>query len=1315
MIPRLTRLSRHVIFWSLLAVAVGLTGLRVALVGLEHYQRELAAQISTLVGAPVSIGRFRAKLRGFTPELILDNITVAASTPGQSPAVALRQVRIGVNLLAMAANREVMSSAWVTLVGAKLSVQRQADGRIAIVGLKAGGGQPDWLWQGRRFELLQSDILWQGQLNSNQPLSLKGVDLVVFNRGQQHSIKLLAKLPAAYGQALTLVADFTGNPFASGSLNGTAYLAAKQLNAAAVPLRQWPQTQGLDIRAGQADIEIWGHIAQSRMMAVSGAVSAHKVQVQRDKQPIWKLTALHSTFAWQQEALAPVWRLEVPRLLLSHNEATLADVRFRLSGQSADAFAPQQLALVTRQLDIQPLLRTVQFFAPALAVQLPGTAQGTVDNVSLWVDVPTRAAAINADINHLGFAPVAALPGVENLSGHLHGTGQGGVLQLRTGDAQLLLPTLFRKALVIKRLDGSLAWQRQAGGLTLSSDRLALELLGVQTVNKLRLTLPEQVSALPFLDLQTALICTDASQLKHYFPVGVMKPSDIVWLDGAFVQGQIPEGKLVYVGYLGQALANPIQDFEVKDTAVAASDEPPRSTDTVIASEPLGGGFFEALMEVRHLQLNYAPGWPQLTDVNGQLRFLQNRLVVHGDEGHSQQLKASQVTVINPAVGVSDHLLVQGLVNGKIADALAFLKASPLQSRIGAVADAISTQGDTEVSLDLSIPLALGAQPKVDGKATLNNARLKIVALDLPMQHINGLLKFNEQGVYSDTIKAETLNYPVAVTVSSNHGQTTLMAAGHTELGDLEAQFGLPHTAYADGGLDYQLVFPLPLDKQPSEITINSDLLGVEVKLPGLLAKPRREKQAFSIVFGLGNPQTLPITLNYADTLKAALRFDSAQQRVVSGHLILGAGSAVLPDATAHGLSIGINRPTVDLQAMLGGLAGSSGQNQGLAVQSVHLHTDNATWAQAPLGGVDLRLQAQPQHWQGQIDSAFAVGTLTVPLAVTPVSTVTLALEQLDLAVIKKLQGTERPSHIAAATASAADSAPAPQTLPLLSLHSHKTRWEAADLGSLDIRTERLADGIALTALTLGNAAQTLKLSGEWTVRDGRQQTQLHGHLDLPNAGRTLAELDLTHDLVGSHATADFTGHWRGAPHQFSLAALQGSLDVYANEGRILSIEPGLGRVLGILAIDQWAKRLQLDFRDLYEEGLMFNFSKGHFQIADGKAVTHDLLMDAIPARISLSGSTDFVNKTLDIQASVIPKSADALPIAGTIVDKFTSLVAHTLTGSDQDGFLLGSQYQLVGQWGVLQVVPEHESDGVVPKLWSGLTDFSWLDDGKRH
>ena len=134
----------------------------------------------------------------------------------------------------------------------------------------------------------------------------------------------------------------------------------------------------------------------------------------------------------------------------------------------------------------------------------------------------------------------------------------------------------------------------------------------------------------------------------------------------------------------------------------------------------------------------------------------------------------------------------------------------------------------------------------------------------------------------------------------------------------------------------------------------------------------------------------------------------------------------------------------------------------------------------------------------------------------------------------------------------------------------------------------------------------------------------------MPRASQLLSKLDITKNLTETNAVIDFSGMWNAAPYQFSLADLQGKIDVNLKGGRILSIEPGFGRVLGMLAMAQWIKRLQLDFSDVYEEGLTFNTIKGHFDVLNGKAITHNLVIDAVPAKITITGETDFINRSVD-------------------------------------------------------------------------------------
>ncbi|MDP3590136.1 MAG: TIGR02099 family protein, partial [Methylobacter sp.] len=193
MIHHIKRATRHLIFWSLVAAAIGLTGVRLLLSGIEHYKADLATNISAMVGTPVTIGHLGANMRGFNPQLVLTDIVISsvASAGSEKPAIEFNQIRLGIDLLDMLISRDVLSSSRVTLVGAKLAVKRQQDGSIVIVGLKASDGQPQWLLQGGKYEVLQSEVSWQDQTNNSRPLLFKGVDLAIRNDGERHRLNML--------------------------------------------------------------------------------------------------------------------------------------------------------------------------------------------------------------------------------------------------------------------------------------------------------------------------------------------------------------------------------------------------------------------------------------------------------------------------------------------------------------------------------------------------------------------------------------------------------------------------------------------------------------------------------------------------------------------------------------------------------------------------------------------------------------------------------------------------------------------------------------------------------------------------------------------------------------------------------------------------------------------------------------------------------------------------------------------------------------------------------------------------------------------
>ena len=144
------------------------------------------------------------------PELVAKDITIASSLATAPSAIRLQEIRLGINLGDYLLSRDALASSWVTLVGAKLAIIRKPDGELVVEGLKAGGGEPLWLLQGRKYQVLQSQITWHDQQVGGAPIVLDPVNLAVMNKGKHHHVHLLAPIADEHRRWLESGVGFRG-------------------------------------------------------------------------------------------------------------------------------------------------------------------------------------------------------------------------------------------------------------------------------------------------------------------------------------------------------------------------------------------------------------------------------------------------------------------------------------------------------------------------------------------------------------------------------------------------------------------------------------------------------------------------------------------------------------------------------------------------------------------------------------------------------------------------------------------------------------------------------------------------------------------------------------------------------------------------------------------------------------------------------------------------------------------------------------------------------------------------------------------------
>ena len=137
--------------------------------------------------------------------------------------------------------------------------------------------------------------------------------------------------------------------------------------------------------------------------------------------------------------------------------------------------------------------------------------------------------------------------------------------------------------------------------------------------------------------------------------------------------------------------------------------------------------------------------------------------------------------------------------------------------------------------------------------------------------------------------------------------------------------------------------------------------------------------------------------------------------------------------------------------------------------------------------------------------------------------------------------------------------------------------------------------------------------------------------------------------IEGGNTKARLVGAWNGSPGQFALAKIDGTLEVNVGKGRILDVEPGAGRLFGLISFSSIPRRLALDFSDFFRSGFAFDSIVGSFALRNGDAHTQDLVLKGPSADIDIRGRTGLAQRDYDQNLHVVPHVGSVLPWVGAI------------------------------------------------------------------
>jgi uncharacterized protein YhdP len=209
------------------------------------------------------------------------------------------------------------------------------------------------------------------------------------------------------------------------------------------------------------------------------------------------------------------------------------------------------------------------------------------------------------------------------------------------------------------------------------------------------------------------------------------------------------------------------------------------------------------------------------------------------------------------------------------------------------------------------------------------------------------------------------------------------------------------------------------------------------------------------------------------------------------------------------------------------------------------------------------------------------------------------------------------------------------------------------NLGRLELELQRSPGGLTATRLSAIGESFSIEGTGSWirAVDTATSVTQLVLKIASDDVAATLRSMRFQPFMVAAGAEAEARLQWPGTPYSDGWrTASSGDIDLNIRNGRLSEVEPGAGRVVGLMSLTALPRRLALDFRDVFGRGLGFDSIAGSFILIDGDAYTDNLRLRGPTADVALIGRTGLAARDYTQQALVTADVGMALPAVGGLL-----------------------------------------------------------------
>lgn len=1270
----------------------------------DRFRPEIEAIASRAAGAEIRIGRVSAGWDTLNPRFALEDVRVG---PPGAPGLALPRLDATLSWTSLLRATPIFDS--LVVRAPELSVRRLADGRFDVAGFMVDPGAPGedrrlltWLLAQNRIIVTGASLHWSDERNPVAPraLDLNDVELLFESAITGWRFGLQAVPPADLAAPFDLRGRFSRAPFQAAAdyrlWRGELYAEFDDLD-----LARLASTLDLpwDLASARGASRAWVEFDRMRITRVSADVALANVNLRLAPE----LAPLALDFVRgriTQSSLDGEERFGASALAFQTKTGLAfgpADLALRLEPARANEaargeFSASQLdigavAALLPQLPMTPAVRDALVrhgFAGELS-ELRAQWQGPLAQPQDY-SLRTRFAGLSsrAQPSERG-ADHAGLPGFSGLSGKLDATATGGRLELASRDLSLEFPGVFEEARIpLSQLDASLAWNtRPRLEVRIESASLRNADLDATAAGTWRAA--AEAGGAGSVDLNGRVLRAEAATAWRYVPL-VAGRDTITWLQAALRGGQASEGEWRLRGRL--------EDFPYAQPA---------------------SGDFRVSAKVAGIVLDYAPGgardaagefiaganWPVLNGIEGRLLFEREGMDVWARRGEVFGVQIPEAHARIPRLAHGAILEVKGEAAGSLGGLVRFVNASPVGGWLGDFLRGAEASGPTRLGLSLTIPLAATERSQVKGRLQLQGNDLRLAGLP-PFSRATGALDFTERSLGARGLGFNWLGGAARLDASTQpDGAIRLAGSGRLSVAGLRAGLapglGTRLLERAQGEARYSA--NLSIHAGDWNLRAESDLAGIAIDLPAPLRKAAAEAWPLRVsrgpgAAGSGVAEELRISLGSMLDVALERQRGATGLQLARGSIALGSPAA-LP---AYGLSLNGNFNRLDLDAWMptaeqilgtATLARQPDSPSGaeelsldlVALRAREVVIDGKSFANVVLGAT----HSAEGVWNANLASDSVSGALSWRPAAGRTREGRLTAQFTRLAIPESAR--EQVTDLLGG--------PGPARLPAVDLVAEQFELGPRRLGRLEVTATNSGpeQGAAWTLqkLAIVNPDARLAATGQWALEPGgaARRTALRFTVEVRNAGGLLDRLGIKDAIRGGSGKLQGETSWRGSPLAIHYPTLDGKLALELDRGQFLKAEPGAARLLSVLSLQSVARRLTLDFRDLFSEGFAFDSVRADAAVAGGVLNTDNFRMIGPAATVLIEGSVNLRAETQALRVVVLPDiNAGSASIALAIANPALGLGSFLaqLVLKDPLAKLFSLEYDVTGTWADPQV-----------------------------